>query len=71
MCEVCLASSCVARCPNAPEPPVPVCPVCGEEAEGFYRYGWHEDVIGCNMCLIKMDAFEALGYIEGMEKNGE
>lgn len=36
----------------------PVCPACGEECSTFYTaFG---NVIGCDVCIESMDAWEAL-----------
>ena len=50
---------------DMPEPPldppeetdVPVCPVCGEETDTFYKNSLG-DVIGCDMCVSAVDAWE-------------
>lgn len=34
----------------------PRCPVCGEECETLYRSG--REVIGCDHCVEKVDAWE-------------
>lgn len=37
------------------EKPV-ICPVCGKECESFYKYKY--EIIGCDMCVSKVDAYE-------------
>lgn len=52
---------------NLPEPPleppeekIPHCPVCGEECDILYRqYG---DIIGCDACIIEIDAWDRRDY---------
>lgn len=41
------------------EPTYPHCPVCGEEVDTFFRdrYG---DIVGCEECLSKVDAWQEL-----------
>lgn len=54
MCEICLHSPCLPRCPNAPEPPsVFICSGCGKpiyEGDDYY------DILGeqfCEECVIR------------------
>lgn len=51
---------------NIPEPPLeqnldlpPECPVCGEEAAEIYMDKWG-NVVGCNQCVERIDAWEWL-----------
>jgi hypothetical protein len=34
----------------------PICPVCGEECETIYKA--NGDVIGCDQCVISVDAYD-------------
>ena len=44
--------------PSPPEVDQPVCPVCGGEAyRVFLRNG---EVVGCDLCLLEIDAYEWL-----------
>ena len=44
--------------PSPPEPPTPYCPVCGEECYTIYLRG--AEVIGCDKCLLEVNAYEWL-----------
>ena len=47
--------------PRRPDPePVPVCPVCGAEAEWFFRQGREQNIVGCDQCVVRTDAWEDL-----------
>ena len=50
MCNICLHSPHLPRCPNADEPHYPRCPVCGRTPGTFYadRFG---TVVGCERCV--------------------
>lgn len=43
--------------PDPPEPDYPVCPECGAECEDIF-YSKHGDIIGCECCVKKVDAWE-------------
>lgn len=52
MCDICLSSPCLSRCPNAPDPPsVFICSGCGTpilEGEDYW------DIVGeqwCESCI--------------------
>ena len=34
------------------------CPICGEECESFYKLDGH--IVGCDMCIEKVDAYEEM-----------
>lgn len=34
------------------------CPICGEECESFYKLDG--DIVGCDMCVEKVDAYEEM-----------
>ena len=36
------------------EETTPVCPVCGKECESFYKLNY--EIVGCDMCIEKVDA---------------
>ena len=40
---------------------IPICPVCGEECEEVYK-NIENDIVGCNQCVTKSDAYEELSY---------
>ena len=51
------------------EPPI-CCPVCGEECKTFYKV-IHE-VVGCENCVEKVDAYEATqDMLEGEREHWE
>ncbi len=39
------------------EPKYPHCPICGEETDTFYK-DIHGDIVGCEECLHRVDAWE-------------
>lgn len=49
---------CVSDYPSPPEQEQPVCPICGEECYTVYlRSG---EVVGCDRCLLEINAYEWL-----------
>ena len=34
------------------------CPICGEECESFYKLDGQ--IVGCDMCIEKVDAYEEM-----------
>lgn len=36
----------------------PICPVCGEECDTLYLQGKAGEVVGCDMCIRSVDAWE-------------
>lgn len=48
----------------------PVCPICGKECETFYfdycGMTW-DDIIACDNCLRKMDAYEMIDKLQREE----
>lgn len=47
-----------AETDGMPEEGEPICPVCGEECEGLYIADG--DVIGCDCCVDRVDAWDWL-----------
>lgn len=43
-------------CPEDYEPPKVRCPVCGELCRKIYREARCFDIVGCERCLIELDA---------------
>lgn len=48
------------------DPPTPICPVCGEECETVYKTRDYE-IIGCDLCLRPVDAWEDPECFPGKE----
>ena len=42
---------------GVPEGPVPTCPCCGEECDNYFTDG-SGDIIGCENCVRKVDAYD-------------
>lgn len=40
-----------------PEEPAPICPCCGEECDTYYADS-RGDIIGCDNCVRKLDAYK-------------
>lgn len=36
----------------------PVCPVCGQECETIYKDASNGEVIGCDQCILAVDAYQ-------------
>ena len=36
----------------------PECPICGEECEKLYRVDVSDEIIGCDKCIVTVDAYE-------------
>ena len=43
--------------PHNPES-FPTCPVCGAETDAFYRIRRYGNIVGCEECVYKSDAWE-------------
>lgn len=64
MCDICLSSPCLPRCPNAPEPPtVYTCDECGEGIREGDEY-IDESVKICRDCIENMSAMELLDVLD-------
>lgn len=64
MCDICLSSPCLPRCPNAPEPrAVYTCEECGEAIREGDEY-LDENVKVCRECIENMSALELLDILE-------
>lgn len=48
-----------------PEPPRPTCPVCGQECDTYYR-GADGAIIGCDVCIDALDAWDYYYEMEGL-----
>ena len=55
--------------PSPPEKPQPVCPVCGQECGKVYM-DFNRNVVGCDECLLEMDAEEWRQEREESERYG-
>lgn len=40
------------------EPTYPICPICGSECEDIYRHPQTNEIVGCDVCIIRVDAYE-------------
>lgn len=64
MCNICLSSPCLPRCPNAPElRAVHTCSECGEAIREGDEY-LDENVKVCRECIENMSALELLDILE-------
>lgn len=64
MCDICLSSPCLPRCPNAPEPPaVCTCDKCGESIREGDEYIDDNGNV-CRDCIENMSAVELLDVLD-------
>lgn len=38
----------------------PICPICGKECESFYKHKASGVIIGCDVCIKVVDAYEEM-----------
>lgn len=44
--------------PDGKEPVPPLCPLCGGECETIYRSKESGEVMGCDICIERIDPFD-------------
>ena len=59
MCAICGFHECPDGCPNHQETML-ICPVCGRECETIYTNHWLGEQVGCDRCVRKVEAAEAM-----------
>ena len=50
--------------PDGNEPTYPICPVCGSECEDIYKHPQTKEIVGCDICIIRMDAYDCEALFE-------
>lgn len=44
--------------PDGKEPEPPLCPLCGGECEIIYRTKEDHEIVGCDLCIERIDPWE-------------
>ena len=72
MCDVCVYTPCLSRCPNAPKPPViEVCSGCMEDIVLGEDYYQSSDIIICSRCVFDMTGLQALEFVGADQETSE
>ena len=72
MCDICLSSPCLPRCPNAPEPPsIGKCEHCGEPIHIGENYADIDGGLSCEDCLDDFSTSEWLDVLGVSLKEAE